>query len=114
MRRILNYLNYIFLGLLIAFISCKKTGNLSVTSKDDLVTLENEMTKLSFDLSKGTYDLTDKSSGKKVLGGAKLKINNWSSDEEGFHRTWKSRWFRTRWETDLHWNYPWKGKTPRP
>jgi hypothetical protein len=62
-----------------------------VNEKDNFVTLENQITELSFDLSKGTYDVTDKISGKKVLSNAKLKINNWSSDDEGLRRTWGKR-----------------------
>jgi hypothetical protein len=62
-----------------------------VNEKNHIVTLENQITDLSFDLTKGTYDVTDKSSGKKVLSDAKLKINNWSSDDEGLRRTWEKR-----------------------
>ncbi|HHJ09811.1 MAG TPA: hypothetical protein ENK25_02840 [Bacteroidetes bacterium] len=65
---------------------------MKVKEKDHVVTLENKNTKLSFDLTKGTYCATDKSSGKKVLSDAKLKINNWSSDDEGLNRTWGKRY----------------------
>ena len=91
MKKFLNHLHYMLLVILIIFSSCRRTGNVSVTSKDDMVTLENQITKLSFDLLKGTYDLTDKSSGKKVLSDAKLKINNWSSTDKDFRRTWEKR-----------------------
>jgi hypothetical protein len=44
-----------------------------VNEKDRIVTLESQTTGLSFDLSKGTYDVIDKSSGRKILSDAKLK-----------------------------------------
>jgi hypothetical protein len=91
MKKFLNHLNFTFLIILTTFSSCDKTGKVKVNEKDHVVTLENQITELSFYLTKGTYDVTDKSSGKKVLSDAKLKINDWSSDDEGFHRTWGKR-----------------------
>jgi len=91
MKKFFNYLIYIFLILLTTLSSCKQTGKVKVNEQEHVVTLENQITELSFDLSEGTYSVTDKSSGKKVLSDAKLRINNWSSDDEGLSRTWEKR-----------------------
>ena len=91
MKKFLNHLPYIFLIIWTTLSSCDKTGKVKVYEKNQIVTLENQITGLSFDLAKGTYCVTDNSSGKKVLTDAKLKINEWSSDDEGFNRTWGKR-----------------------
>ena len=91
MKKFLKYLHYTILIILTTLSSCGIARKVKVNEKDHIVTLENQITGLSFDLTKGTYDVTDKSSGKKVLSDAKLKINNWSSDDEGLSRTWEKR-----------------------
>ena len=90
MKKLLNHLYYTLI-ILTTLSSCDKTGKVKVYEKNRIVTLENQITGLSFDLTKGTYCVTDNSSGKKVLTDAKLKINDWSSDDEGFNRTWGKR-----------------------
>lgn len=91
MKKFINHLHSTFLIILITLSSCEKTGSVKLFEKDHVVTLENQITELSFDLKEGTYSVTDKSWGKKVLTGAKLKINDWSSDDEGLRRTWEKR-----------------------
>ena len=87
MKKLLKHLYYTLIILTILS-SCDRSGKVTVNEKDRIVTLENQITGLSFDLIKGTYCVTAKSSGKIVLANAKLKINDWSSDDEGFKRTW--------------------------
>jgi hypothetical protein len=53
------------------------------------VTLENQFTALVFDATAGTYNITNKISGLVCVSDAKLKINEWSSDGDGFRRSWK-------------------------
>jgi len=91
MKKFHNHLYYTFLIILITLSSCDKTGKVKVIEKDHIVTLVNQITGLSFDLTEGTYCVTEKSSGKKILTDAKLKINDWSSDDEGLRITWKKR-----------------------
>ena len=74
MKKFLNHLYYIILIILTILSSCDKTGKVKVYEKNQIVTLENQITGLSFDLTKGTYCVTDKSSGKKVLD--KCKVEN--------------------------------------
>lgn len=93
MKKFLIHLLFIFLIILTILSSCDKTGKIKVYEKNQIVTLENQITGLSFDLAKGTYSVTDKSSGKKILTNAKLKINSWSSDDDGLRRTWEKRNF---------------------
>ena len=93
MKKLFNNLILLFLITTFTQNSCTQTGKVKVGEKDRVVTLENQMAGLSFDLTKGTYVVTDKSSGKKILSDAKLKINNWSSDDEGISRTWEKRNF---------------------
>ena len=93
MKYLSDYLIYIFLITFFITVSCARTGKVKVNELNNVVTLENQITGLSFDLTKGTYNVTDKSSGKKVLSNAKLKINNWSSDDKDFRRTWEKRNF---------------------
>ena len=91
MKKLVDHLNYTFLILVTALISCDQSGKVVVSEKGHIVSLKNQITDLSFDLSKGTYDVTQKSSGKKILTDAKLKINDWRSDGEGFRRTWEKK-----------------------
>ena len=91
MKKFLNHLLYIFLMILTTLNSCNNTGKMKVNERNDVVTIENQITELSFYLADGTYVVTDKSSGKKILSDAKLRINNWSSDDEGLRRTWEKR-----------------------
>ena len=61
MKKLLNHLYYTLIILTILS-SCDKDGKVTVNEKDRIVTLENQITGLSFDLAKGTYCVTAKSS----------------------------------------------------
>ena len=91
MKKLSNYLIFILLITLFISVSCAKSGKVKVSERNDFVTIENQITELSFNLADGTYVVTDKKSGKKIISDAKLKINNWSSDDEGLRRTWEKR-----------------------
>jgi hypothetical protein len=92
MKNFQNHLHYTFLIILFTTLcACNIPGKVKVNEKDHIVTLENQITELSFDLKEGTYNVTVKSPGKKVLSNAKLKINDWGSDDKGLHRTWEKR-----------------------
>ncbi len=91
MKNFQNHLHYLFLIILTTLCACNKPGKVKVNEKDHIVTLENQIAELSFDLKEGTYNVTDKTQGKKVLTNAKLKINHWVSDDKGLHRTWEKR-----------------------
>ncbi len=68
----------------------RNSGKATVSASGSLVTLENEYTALVFDRSTGTYSITAKSSGRICLAEAKMRINDWSSDDQDFRRTWKN------------------------
>lgn len=53
------------------------------------VKLENSITAIVFDLGKGTYSISNKASRSICLSDAKLKINEWRSDDSGFSKSWK-------------------------
>ena len=54
MKKFLNRLHHRSITLTILS-SCDKTGKVKVYEKNHIVTLENQITGLSFDLTKGTY-----------------------------------------------------------
>ena len=58
MKKLLNHLYYTLI-ILTTLSSCDKTGKVRVYEKNQIVTLENQITGLSFDLTKGTYCVTD-------------------------------------------------------
>jgi hypothetical protein len=58
------------------------------------VILQNGETRLEFDLSSGTYSVYEASGTRAALAQAKLKINQWSSDDEGVERGWSRREIR--------------------
>ncbi len=66
----------------------ENSQKVTVKGSGSLVTLENEYTAFVFDCSTGIYFIMDKSSGYKSLSDAKMRINDWSSDDD-FERTWK-------------------------
>ena len=89
MKKLKKNLAYSLLIFLFVLSSCTNTQKVNIRETGNIVTLENEYTELAFDCSTGTYCVTDKSSGNKVLSDAKMKINDWSSDDKGFKRSWE-------------------------
>lgn len=55
------------------------------------VMLENQFTRFSFDLKKGTYSITDKLSGTLAVSDAVMRINDWRSDDALYKKTWKKK-----------------------
>ena len=53
--------------------------------------IENAQIRIEYDLTKGTYDATDKTRGLLALRDARTQINDNSSDQPGYHRTATSR-----------------------
>ena len=51
--------------------------------------LENDQVRFKFDLSLGTYRILDQ--GQPVISDARLKINDWSSDDPGLVRSFEQR-----------------------
>ena len=62
-----------------------------ITVKENLVTLHNQRVRFEFDLSSGTYRILNGSDQTPVISGARLTINDWSSDRPGLKRSWKQR-----------------------
>ena len=91
MIKSLNYFLHCLLGFFLLFSSCEKHQKSYVSETGQLVTLENEYIAFVFDRSDGTYSITDKSSGYKPLSNAALKINDWSSRDNGFNTVWQKR-----------------------
>jgi len=54
-----------------------------------VVILGNDLVSFEFDLSHGSYRILDKQSGYIPVSNAKLKINDWMSDDIGLRRTWE-------------------------
>jgi len=91
MRKIMSGFVYGLLVCFLLFSSCEKTEKVTICESGSTVTLENEYSALGFDCSSGTYWITNKTSGYKPITDAKVKINDWSSDNEGFNRSWQKR-----------------------
>lgn len=79
------------IAILLILSSCEKSQKATVRESGRVVTMENEHIAFDFDCSSGTYWITDKSSGYKPISDAKVKINDWSSDDDGFNRVWQKR-----------------------
>ncbi len=62
-----------------------------IAQTGSVVTLRNERVRLEFDLSHGTYSIFNQDDVRPAIAGAKLKINDWASDEGGIERSWKQR-----------------------
>lgn len=91
MKKNLSYIVYSFVVFLFIFSSCKNTQKVNISESGSAVTLENEQIAFVFDCSRGTYSITDKSAGHPSVSDAKVKINDWSSADEGFKRLWQQR-----------------------
>ncbi|HVT86815.1 MAG TPA: hypothetical protein VHD35_16535 [Chitinophagaceae bacterium] len=63
----------------------------TVTEAGNKVILENQYSAFVFDTTTGTYTITDKLSGIRSLSDAAIKINEWSSDDIDFKRSWNKR-----------------------
>jgi hypothetical protein len=62
-----------------------------ITQAENVVALENNRVRLEFDLSRGTYRIFEQGEPRPVISDASLMINEWSSDDAGFERSWKQR-----------------------
>jgi len=91
MKELMKYFACSLMAILLAISSCTNTQKVIIRETGSIVTMENEYTELAFDCSTGTYCITNKSSGNKSLSDAKMRINDWNSDDNGFERTWKKR-----------------------
>jgi hypothetical protein len=69
----------------------KQVQDVVINESGNQVTLGNKLTALVFDVTTGTYNIIDKNSGITSLSDAKLKINEWSSDDIGFRKSWEKR-----------------------
>ncbi|MBN1387584.1 MAG: hypothetical protein JW965_04010 [Bacteroidales bacterium] len=91
MKILYDSLYYILLISFITFNSCDNPIEVNVDKKGSNVTLENRYCALTFDCSVGSYSVTDKLSGRDALTEAKLRINDLSSDDDSFIRSWGKR-----------------------
>ncbi|KPL09405.1 MAG: hypothetical protein AMS26_22910 [Bacteroides sp. SM23_62] len=55
------------------------------------VSLQNNLVGFEFDLSRGTYGILKVKDHTAVVTDAKLRINDWSSDDPGMKRSWEER-----------------------
>ena len=56
-----------------------------------MVELRNEQVRFEFDLSTGTYRIFNEGDRHPAISGARMKINEWSSDAAGLERSWSRR-----------------------
>ncbi|MEO6136502.1 MAG: hypothetical protein ABIP35_15190 [Ginsengibacter sp.] len=80
-----------FMGVDYAFLNDDESQKVSISETKNQVTLENKWTAIVFDVTTGVYKIINKISGAISLSDAKLKVNEWSSDDEGFSKSWKRR-----------------------
>ena len=57
----------------------------------DVVSLQNDLVSLDFDLARGVYRVVDRQNDTTPISQAVLKINEWSSKDKDLKRTWKQR-----------------------
>jgi len=80
---------FICIFTLSALFSCGVKNHPRISSQGESVVLQNEWVSFDFDLSKGSYTLTNQSTGQPVVSNANLRINNWRSDLPGQTREWE-------------------------
>jgi len=71
--------------------SCLAATPPEIMRYGDVVSLHNEAVHFEFDLSKGTYSILCKGRQHPAIMEARMKINQWSSDDPAFKRSYKSR-----------------------
>jgi len=63
----------------------------SISSSDDSVSLFNEQVRLDFSLATGRYRILSDGGQHEVISQAKMRVNDWSSDDDGLDRSWRQR-----------------------
>lgn len=77
-------------ALLILPISNRVLAQTTFVKNENSVLLQNELVKIEYDLSKGTYSACNRKDKTSNLIGAALQINDYASDAEGLTRTCES------------------------
>jgi hypothetical protein len=72
-------------------LSMLAAGSPRITRTGDCVALHNESIRFEFDLSSGTCRILDERDGSPAISGARLKIDDWSSDQPAMRRSWEQR-----------------------
>ena len=68
---------------------CNQTCRIAQTG--DTVVLQNNHISLTYDLSRGVYRIRDAVNNAVPVTGAYLKINDWTTTDDGLKRAWKQR-----------------------
>ncbi|MCP4311434.1 MAG: hypothetical protein GY790_09255 [Bacteroidetes bacterium] len=82
-------LNSLLISLLAISAGLAQTSQIIQTG--NVVALQNELVRFEFDLSLGTYSIFNQEDHTAAVSRAKLKINEWSSDEPGLDISWEQR-----------------------
>ncbi|MEF8845461.1 MAG: hypothetical protein V5A59_08305 [Bacteroidales bacterium] len=83
-----NCIRLSFLLIILFSFSISHTQEPWIKQTDRKVILQNDQVGFQFDLSRGTYRIVDKQFGIVPVKNAKLQINQWSSDDKDFNRSW--------------------------
>ncbi len=82
------------MSILLVSLLCITAGlaqSSQILQTGNVVALQNELVRLEFNLSTGTYSILNRRDNITVVSDAKLKINEWSSDESGLSISWEQR-----------------------
>ncbi len=80
-------LSVLLLGLIT--ITAGTAQSSQIIQTENVVALQNELVRFEFDLSLGTYSIYNQKDHTAAVSNARLKINEWSSDEIGFDISWE-------------------------
>ncbi|RPI43192.1 MAG: hypothetical protein EHM46_04335, partial [Bacteroidetes bacterium] len=78
----------LLLLLILVSLSACRVQNVRIKQTGTAVVLQNGKASFSFDLSSGTYSIRNLADRTEVVSHAKLGINEWTSDDPGFKRSW--------------------------
>lgn len=86
-----NSKRFVFLLIFLVITQISVVGAVEIAEKENRVTIENEIIRLSYDLKSGTYSATDLASGINTFTGAKFTVDEMGwRQPEGTTRKWES------------------------